>query len=69
MFERPYLVSGLGILWGYLLASFRRQPRMTDKAYLAALRRFERESLVFGKGRTVDRYNRRIRSNVALRTA
>jgi poly-beta-1,6-N-acetyl-D-glucosamine synthase len=61
MAERPFLVSGLGILWGYVEASLNKAPRMEDPAYLEYLRRFERESLLFGKTRTADRYHDRIR--------
>ena len=64
MLERPYLIGGLGILSGYLQASLRGQRRMTDQGYLRALRRFELESLLFGKRRTVERYDRRIRQAV-----
>ncbi len=61
MAERPYVLSGLGILWGYLAARFGDAPRMTDREYLDYLRRFERESLLFGKTRTANRYHDKIR--------
>jgi len=61
MAERPYLLSGIGILWGYVKAHIDHAPRMEDGAYLAYLHRFERESLLFGKTRTADRYHDRIR--------
>jgi glycosyltransferase involved in cell wall biosynthesis len=59
--ERPFLVGGAGILWGYVKARLERAPRMEDPSYLRLLRRFEGESLLFGKRRTVERYNERIR--------
>jgi poly-beta-1,6-N-acetyl-D-glucosamine synthase len=59
--ERPFLVGGLGILWGYVKAALARAPRMDNPAYLQQLRRFELQSLVLGKRRTVARYNKRIR--------
>jgi hypothetical protein len=59
--ERPYLVGGIGILWGYIRATLAHEPRMEDPAYVAQLRRFERDSLVFGKRRTAERENARIR--------
>jgi hypothetical protein len=62
MCERPYLVGGLGILCGFLQATLTREARMTDPDYLRELRRFERQVLLFGKGRTLDRYNHRLRS-------
>jgi len=62
--ERPFLLGGLGIFWGYVKAGLERAPRMDDPAYLRQLRRFELESLVLGKRRTAARYNERIRRQV-----
>ena len=64
MAERPYVLSGLGILLGYVKASLSDAPRMQDEQYLAFLRRFERDSLLYGKGRTARRYHERIRREV-----
>jgi glycosyltransferase involved in cell wall biosynthesis len=61
MAERPYLLSGAGIMWGYLQAWLEHAPRMEDSRYLALLRRFERESLLIGKRRATDRCHDRIR--------
>ena len=61
MAERPYFLSGLGILVGYIEATVKKAPRMQDQRYLAYLQRFERESLLFGKRRAADRYHDRIR--------
>ena len=61
LFEKPYLVSGLGILAGYIQAGFERAPRMQDREYLASLRRFERDTLIRGKRRTTERLNDEIR--------
>ena len=69
MLERPYVIGGLGILAGYLQARLARKPRMTEPAYLRALRRFERESLLLGKRRTLERYDRRIRHAGPRRSA
>jgi glycosyltransferase involved in cell wall biosynthesis len=65
MAERPYVLGGLGILYGYVKAGLRGAPRMKDRAYLDYLRRFERESLLFGKTRTADRYHAKIRERAA----
>jgi poly-beta-1,6-N-acetyl-D-glucosamine synthase len=61
MGERPYFLSGLGILWGYIKAHLENAPRMSDPNYLAFLRAFEREALLRGKRRATQRYNERIR--------
>lgn len=61
MFEKPYLVSGLGILCGYAEALWKRAPRMADPNYLSYLRRYEMSALFLGKGRTAARYHELIR--------
>lgn len=61
--ERPFVLGGAGIFWGYIKSRLKKATRMDDGDYLRAIRRFEREALVFGKRRTTDRYNRRIRAN------
>jgi poly-beta-1,6-N-acetyl-D-glucosamine synthase len=58
--EKPYVIGGWGILWGYLKAMLSRQSRFEDKEFRKFLRRFELESLIFGKNRTVNRYHQRI---------
>lgn len=64
MAEKPYVLSGLGILVGYVKAALADAPRMQDEAYLGFLRRFERDSLLHGKSRTARRYHDRIRREV-----
>ncbi|HEV8246648.1 MAG TPA: glycosyltransferase family A protein [Polyangiaceae bacterium] len=64
MAERPYLLSGLGILVGYMKARFEQAPRIEDSHYLEYLRKFERDSLLLGKSRTAERYHERIRREV-----
>lgn len=61
MFEKPYIIGGWGILWGYLKAMFAGMPRFENREFRRFLRRFELHSLLFGKRRTVDRYHQRIR--------
>ena len=62
MFERPYVLSGAGIMWGYLKAWFTREPRFCNPEYLRFFRRFELQSLLMGKRRTMNRYHRAIQS-------
>jgi hypothetical protein len=61
MAERPYLISGLGILWGYFQARREKAPQIEDQRYLNYLRRFERESLLLGKRRATERCHNEIR--------
>jgi len=60
MFEKPYFVGGWGILWGYLKAMFAGASRFENDEFRRFLRRFELESLLFGKRRTANRYHERI---------
>lgn len=61
MFEKPYVIGGWGILWGYLNAKFGGAPRFENREFRRYLRRFELQSLLFGKGRVADRYHKQIR--------
>lgn len=61
MFEKPYIIGGWGILWGYLKALVASAPRFENMEFRRFLRQFELQSLLFGKRRTVDRYHQRIR--------
>lgn len=61
MLEKPYVVGGWGILWGYLKAMFDGAPRFENKEFRRFLRQYELQSLLFGKRRTADRFHRRIR--------
>lgn len=63
MFEKPYVIGGWGIFWGYLKAMLAVAPRFEDREFRRFLRRFELQSLLFGKRRTVDRYHQRIRQS------
>lgn len=69
MAERPFVVGGLGILWGYAQATIERAQRMTDPEYLRFVRRFERDSLLFGKSRAARKYNDEARRKARGTTA
>jgi poly-beta-1,6-N-acetyl-D-glucosamine synthase len=61
MLEKPYVIGGWGILWGYLKAMAGGAPRFADPALRRFLRCFELQSLLLGKRRAADRYHERIR--------
>jgi hypothetical protein len=67
MAERPYLMSGLGILVGYLKARREGARQLEDREYRELLRRFERDTLLFGKSRTARKYHDRIRRETPRR--
>jgi len=61
MFERPFIISGLGILYGYLQALFQRNTRFNDPAYLRAFRAYERRSLLMGRRKNMYRTHDMVR--------
>jgi len=63
--EPPYLLGGLGILWGYFKAMVTGHPRYQNPEYRRYLRRFERAQLLRGKRRALAEENERIRRGVA----
>ena len=60
--EPPYLLGGLGIVWGYLKALLTGHARYENPEYRRYVRSFEREQLVLGKRRALARENERIRN-------
>jgi poly-beta-1,6-N-acetyl-D-glucosamine synthase len=62
--EKPYLIGGWGILWGYFKAMASRDAKIENEEFRKFLRRFELQSLLFGKNRTVNRYHQRIRQSL-----
>ena len=61
-FEKPFVVSGIGILVGYVRAAIQRQSRYEDPDYLRFFRRYELESLFFGRDRTTRKFNNQVRA-------
>ncbi len=62
MIERPFILGGLCIFWGYVRAWWRGDRRHDDREYRRYMRRYELQSLLLGKRRTLQRYNDRIRA-------
>lgn len=46
MLERPWVLGGLNILFGYLAAMFSRYPRYQDKQFRRFLRKWQRKKLL-----------------------
>jgi glycosyltransferase involved in cell wall biosynthesis len=49
MKERPYLIGGAAMAWGYARAALARRPRYDDDAFRAFLRRYQRRAILSGK--------------------
>jgi poly-beta-1,6-N-acetyl-D-glucosamine synthase len=65
MLEKPYVIGGWAILWGYLKAMLARAPRFENREFRKFLRRYELQALIFGKRRTTNRYDDKVRHAVA----
>jgi poly-beta-1,6-N-acetyl-D-glucosamine synthase len=61
MFERPYIISGIGILVGYIKAAWKRERRYDNPAYLRFFRKYELQSVFFGRTRTTRKFNEEAR--------
>ena len=53
MTERPYVVGGIGMLWGWLSSALQGKPRYRDLEFRRFLRRYQRRALVVGKKRAI----------------
>jgi len=53
MTQRPYVVGGIGMLWGWLRSAVRRDPRYGDLEFRRFLRRYHRRALLVGKRRAL----------------
>lgn len=57
MFEKPYFIGGLGIFWGYMKAMLTSRPRFENEGFRRFLRRYELQSLIFGKHKVTEQIN------------
>ena len=60
MVERPFIIGGIGIFVGYLNAWRKGMKRYGSPEYIKHLHRYELVSLVLGKQRALDRFNRKL---------
>lgn len=56
--HRPFVVGGVGMWLGWLGSAWRREPRYPDLEFRRFLRRFQLVSLVLGKRRARDSFER-----------
>ena len=69
MFERPFIVGGIGIIVGYIKAVMQGQNRYDNPEYLRYFRRYELESLLLGRDRTTEKFDQQVRERHAEETA
>lgn len=56
--EKPYVLGGLAILWGWLRSLLQRKPRYNDPAFRKFLRHYQWRSLLVGKKRAIEEIHR-----------
>lgn len=61
MKQKPYILGGLAMLWGYVRSALQGKPRYEDHAFRQFLRRYQRRVLLVGKQRAVAETYRRAR--------
>lgn len=52
--EKPYVLAGLAMLWGYVWSAIQRKPRYENPEFRRFLRRWQWRALVVGKQRAVE---------------
>lgn len=62
MMERPFLLGGLAILYGYIKAWLTRKPRFEYPGFRRHLRIWERACLLRGKSRVTDEFHQSLSS-------
>jgi poly-beta-1,6-N-acetyl-D-glucosamine synthase len=61
MRQRPYVLGGLTMLWGYLRSTVARKPRYEDPEFRQFLRHYQRRVLLLGKKRAIEEIYRQNR--------
>jgi poly-beta-1,6-N-acetyl-D-glucosamine synthase len=56
--EKPYVLGGLAMLWGYIKGAVQRKPRYEDPAFRRFLRRYQRRALLVGKKKAIEEISR-----------
>lgn len=53
MIEKPYVMGGAAMMWGWLRSALQRQPRYEDAEFRSYLRKYQWLSLFLGKSRAI----------------
>jgi len=57
--EKPFVVGGLLIVWGWLKSAYANKPRYGDAEFRAFLRRYQWRALLVGKKKAIEEIERR----------
>ncbi len=56
--EKPYVLGGMAILWGWLKSALQGRPRYADPEFRAFLRHYQWRALLVGKRRAIEEIHR-----------
>ena len=59
LFEKPYVLGSLAMLWGWIRSALKGLPRYDDSAFRRFLRRYQTRSLLVGKRRAIEEIDAR----------
>lgn len=60
MNQRPYVIGGLAMLYGYIRAWLRDEPQLDDRALRAFIRTYQRQAMLIGKARAIAKIEARM---------
>lgn len=58
MLEKPYVLGGLAMLWGWMKSALQRRQRFEDQEFRRFLRRYQRRALLVGKKQAIEEIHR-----------
>jgi poly-beta-1,6-N-acetyl-D-glucosamine synthase len=58
MADKPYVLGGLAMLWGWLKSALQAKPRYDDPEFRMFLRRYQWRALMVGKKRAIEEIHR-----------
>jgi len=59
MIEKPYIVGGLAMLWGWIFSALRGDQRYEDTDFRNFLRQYQKRALLIGKKKAIEEINLR----------
>lgn len=67
MTEKPYILGGLAMLWGWVLSALKNSPRYEDSQFREFLKKFQRRALLVGKKRATQEIDNRNSERIKLK--
>ncbi len=60
MRQKPYVIGGLAMLWGWIKSALQRKPRYPDAAFRKFVRHYQWRVLLVGKERALEEIHGRM---------